>query len=195
MNADATDDLLAFDQGYDTGMHPCFDDPQSGGTTITTTLSRWLGLPCRTCRHTFRVGDRVHLDGGQVQHLDPALDCGTTPTATEEDGDSEGRDFGRGLLEAWPPASGEPVRLAATDWRIPRRDPGPPAPTCPVCAHTFRPGDMVIICPCARPTDTPDQPRCRLAVHRDPVSGLTCWDDWRPDGHLVRCPITREPPR
>ena len=191
-------ECFTFEQGYEAGMHPRLDCGHGGGVAVTTTLSRWLGLTCTTCRHTFRVGDRVLLEGPQVRHLDPVLDCAADRDASTGDGDGDGRDlqdFARGLLESWPAASGTPVRLTAGDWRIPRRDQGPPGPTCPVCAHTFRPGDMVIICPCHRPFEESDQPRCQLAVHRDPVSGLTCWDDWRPDGRLARCPITREPPR
>lgn len=208
--AGGTLEVLAFDQGYEAGMHPRLDGQRSGGVAVTTTLSTWLGLACTTCRHTFRVGDRVLVGGSMVRHLDPALKCGATQDgatrdseaqddatqddATQDDG-NDVEDFARGLLEAWPAASGVPVRLRADDWRVAWRGSRSTATTCPVCAHTFRPGDTVIICPCARSSDSPDTLRCQLAIHRDPVIGLTCWDDWRPDGQLVRCPITREPPR
>jgi hypothetical protein len=189
-----TEEVVAFGQGHEAGMHPRLDDEQAAGALVTTTLSRWLGLNCNTCRHTFRVGDRVRATGSDVQHLDPALGCGADRDEPAADaGDAEG--FARGLLEAWPAASGVPVRLTAGDWRLPRRTADARGPACPVCAHTFRPGDMVIVCPCSRPAEGPAAARCQLAVHRDPVSGLICWDDWRPDGRLVRCPITHEPPR
>ncbi|SDT45672.1 hypothetical protein [Actinoplanes derwentensis] len=187
------DEVLAFELGHEVGMHPLFGDGRTAGAGITTTLSRWLGLTCTTCRHTFRVGDRVETSGWDVRHLDPVLNCGTPADHGTGDGENAAA-FARGLLEAWPAASGEPVRLSDGDWRLPRRGPGGAGPTCPVCAHTFRPGDMVIVCPCARPVGASGLPPCELAVHRDPVSGLTCWDDWRPDGRLVRCPITHEVP-
>lgn len=192
-------DLTSFDLGYEQGMHPRADGRHGSGVTLTTSLSAWLGLTCATCRHTFRAGDRVLLDGTGVKHLDPALGCGAD-TTDGPDGEDV-RDFARGLLEAWPATSGVPVGLTAGDWQVARRDTSLPPVTCPVCAHTFRPGDLVVVCPCSHPADPPvgDQAkqarRCRLTIHRDPISGLTCWDDWRPDGRLSRCPITHEPPQ
>jgi hypothetical protein len=186
-------DLASFDLGHEHGMHPQPEGRQDTGVATTTSLSTWLGLTCTTCRHTFRVGDQVLLDGSEVKHLDPALSCGAT-AAGEPDGDDV-RDYACGLLDAWPAASGVPMQLTAESWQVAHRDGNLPPVTCPVCAHTFRPGDLVIICPCSDPADPPQARRCQLTIHRDPVSGLTCWDDWRPDGRLDRCPITREPPQ
>jgi hypothetical protein len=146
-----------------------------------------------------------------VRHLDPGLRCASPsepasaephaaepdhaePDHAEPDANADERqdiaDFATGLLAAWPPLGGVPVlALAGDDWRIARPGGGASPPTCPACGHTFRAGDHVIICPCR-----PEAPRCGAAVHRDPASGLTCWDDWRPDGVLPRCPVTLERP-
>ncbi|WP_322763384.1 hypothetical protein [Frankia sp. Cr2] len=116
--------------------------------------------------------------------------------------------FAAGLLAAWPPAGDVPiVRLAPHALQVARPDLGPDAPkllnapksnapksnapkfldapTCLVCGHTFRAGEHVVVCPCGMYRGF-----CVAAVHRDPVAGLTCWDDWRPDGALTHCPVT-----
>ncbi|WP_250287140.1 hypothetical protein [Frankia sp. CiP1_Cm_nod2] len=94
--------------------------------------------------------------------------------------------FAAGLLVAWPPAGDVPVvRLAAHAPQVARPGPGLDAAGCLVCGHTFRPGEQVVVCPCGMYREV-----CVAAVHRDPVAGLTCWDDWRPDGGLTHCPVT-----
>ena len=124
------------------------------------------------------------IGNGDVRHLDPALNC-------SDSGDGNGmstevEEFTAGLLDAWPVSADLPV-LRADD------EPGLLAPplgglrraSCLFCAHTFRPGELVVVCPC-RPRD----PICRAAVHRDPALGLVCWESWRPGSQVNVCPVT-----
>jgi hypothetical protein len=43
----------------------------------------------------------------------------------------------------------------------------------------------VIFCPCQ-----PGSPLCLVAIHRDPVHGLHCWEDWNPGAYQLHCPAT-----
>jgi hypothetical protein len=151
--------------------------------------------------------DTGSRDAGQVAHCDPALRC-ADDAADIPDPDTRdpvpgpsmdpapGGDaaaaaddlaaFASGLLASWPPAGDVPVvRLAPHAPQVARPDMGPNAPTCLVCGHTFRPGEHVVVCPCGMHRES-----CVAAVHRDPVAGLSCWDDWQPGGILTRCPVT-----
>lgn len=202
MPADTPGQPGQFSAGVQAGLFPR-PKAEVGGISQTTGNSPWLGVRCDRCGHTFRRGDQVWVADGRALHLDPALDCGGTADIPAGDADAVPRPrpagpdpvlaFTAGLLDAWPPVNGAPVVvLAAGDWPVTRRTSAVSSPTCPVCGHTFRAGDAVILCPCA---DLPDDPRrafCQLPVHRDPAAGLTCWDDWSPDGRLVRCPRTHE---
>jgi hypothetical protein len=201
--------LDAFWRGVDTGQFPSAER-QSGtsSTAVTDGKSRWLGIRCSTCNQTFRPGDRVRLrPDGTVGHLDPALDPSPAGSADEErppPGDGEAMPaaaqeransggFSDGLLEAWPPPGRVPVfQLGPAHGQVTTPRSGPASPTCPGCGHTFRTGDMVIICPCAGPDGDPRRAYCQITVHRDPARGLSCWDEWAPDGRLKRCPRTFE---
>ncbi|MEU4536139.1 hypothetical protein AB0G15_14865 [Streptosporangium sp. NPDC023825] len=172
---------------------PAFAAADRGAAT-TNPSSWWNHLSCTTCGHTFRRGDRVLVDEetGTVRHAERALECGTglpdDPGAVREDPkdpDNEVAEFSVGLLSAWPPAV--PIsRLAAGDWRIPRRGAAGKPRGCGFCGHTFRAGEYVVVCPCS-----PDAPRCEAAVHRDPAIGLPCWERWQPSGGLSVCPVTQ----
>jgi hypothetical protein len=212
------DDPTAFAAGLEDGLYPRPRELDGvRGVTMTTATSWWAGSRCERCHQSFRRGDRVLVGAvRRVRHLDPGLRCASAseqdradahagqpagpgapaqPDGPQQDGaqpdaDQDLADFAQGLLAAWPPLGCVPVRaLADDDWRIARPGGGASPPTCPACGHTFRAGDHVIVCPCS-----PDAPHCGAAVHRDPASGLTCWDDWRPDGVLTRCPVTLERP-
>jgi hypothetical protein len=165
------------------------------GAVITGINSWWNHLHCAGCGHTFRRGDRVEVDSRErtVYHLEPGLGCGP-PGRPREDRPSEPvpdddpadvAEFSAGVLAAWP-LTGAPVRpLTEADWQVRRPEPPLRRPRCLVCAHTFRPGENVVICPCDR-----SRPVCGSAVHRDPARGLVCWEAWRPDGRVNACPIT-----
>jgi hypothetical protein len=183
-----------FESGRRAGRTPA-GVGRSSGEFLTTTTSPWLGLRCRTCAHTFRRGDRVFVtDDGLVEHVDPRLRChGHPDPAAGREPALRVRDFNQGLLDAWPPVNDTPVLvLEAADWQVARRSLGVSAALCPGCGHTFRAGDMVILCPCSAVDPSLLGGGCQLPIHRDPSAGLTCWDDWRPDGTLVRCPRTHE---
>ncbi|MEU7908508.1 hypothetical protein [Actinoplanes sp. NPDC049118] len=156
---------------------------------MTTTDSPWFADRCRTCGHSFRTGDHVRVGpDGRVEHLAAELSCAAT--GGEDPGDSESAvAFSAGALTTWRPVGGaDVIVLPANDWRV-RRSPGGRRAACPVCGHTFRAGESVIVCPCA--VQTPGRaPICGLAVHRDPAAGLVCWDHWQPTGRIDRCPVT-----
>jgi hypothetical protein len=196
----------SFSAGIEAGLFPRPAE-KTIGVGLTTGSSHWLGDRCARCGHTFRRGDQVRVTAdGSVLHLHPALDCGQLAevqggeAGTADDAHRRGPRgpesvlaFTASLLAAWPPTNGAPVViLSAGDWQVTRPTSGPSSPTCPVCGHTFRAGDAVILCPCSDREDDPRRSFCQLPVHRDPAAGLTCWDDWCPDGRLVRCPRTHE---
>lgn len=189
------DEAAEFDLGVRQGTDPRPAPRTTGsGVAMTQTGSEWSYRYCATCGHTFRRGDRVLLsDPARVHHLVPGLNCGIDPRGGgEEQAADEARSFAEGLLSAWPPHRGTAVvALAADDWRIPRPG-GPRPPVCLFCAHTFRPGELVVVCPC-RPGGTAQAGRvsCGAAVHRDPAAGLPCWERWRPAGEVTVCPVTK----
>jgi hypothetical protein len=168
---------------------PALTETTTQGVASTTSSSWWNRTLCGTCGHTFRRGDRVLLDQATrvVRHLVPGLDCGTDPEGTAQEEGNDRAELAAGLLSAWP-GEARVVRLEADDWRIPRRDrrTGGPAPVCLYCAHTFRGGEYVVVCPCS-----PRAAICEVAVHRDPAAGLPCWERWRPTGGVAVCPTTR----
>jgi hypothetical protein len=165
----------------------------TGDSARITATSRWLNRRCGRCNHTFRRGDPVRVDpgSGDVRHLDPATHCGSDADDVAASPAAEA--FIAGLLQAWPAAGEVPVfRLAEGDLQVATPGAGPLAMTCLVCGHTFRPGDYVVVCPCAQDVDDPRRAFCSVSVHRDPARGLNCWDDWLPAGRPRRCPRTVE---
>jgi hypothetical protein len=184
--------------GIEAGQFPR-GPADAAGRTLTTASSRWLGIRCGKCQQTFRRGDMVLAGAGleTIRHLDPRLRCGPDgpgPAGGVTSADAPARDtedFVRGLLDEWPPITRVPVyQLTEDDWQVTGPHSGPDSPACRGCGHTFRPGDYVIICPCAGADDDPRRGYCQIAVHRDPGRGLSCWDDWAPSGRLPRCPRT-----
>jgi hypothetical protein len=174
--------------GIAAGLEPRADvaDYTVDGVVITRPSSWWNHTRCRTCGHTFRRGDRALVDSsaGTVEHLMPGLGCAADPDSPGPAGADDRAEFSDGLLSTWP--ANVPLTLIAPgDWRLPRPGSGWRAPTCLYCGHTFRVGEYVVACPCQ-----PTRAVCGAAVHRDPASGLPCWDRWRPSGRLTVCPTT-----
>lgn len=152
--------------------------PAPGETELTTLRSAWLCHRCPVCGHSFRVGDRVrHVAQGCTVHAIPGL-CPTAAEAAvepEAGGDILRDAFLAGLERACPLPTNVPVhRLVRGHNLLAPPAPGLPRHYCRVCGHTFRPGEIVIICPCH-----PDAPKCRVGVHRDHIRNLWCWDEWR----------------
>jgi hypothetical protein len=185
--ASAHPDVAEFDRG-EAGAF----DPQPrwtatvSGELVTGITSWWHARGCQACGHTFRRGDRVLVDAGtgNVRHLDPALGCGVVDGPPAED--AQVADFTAGLLTAWPVT--EAIRPVRTDDEPDLLAPplaGLERASCLFCAHTFRPGELVVLCPCR-----PAQRLCRRAVHRDPGLGLVCWESWRPGSRVKVCPVT-----
>ncbi len=175
---------------FDQGIQAAFDpqpDPSAAavGEAVTNLNSWWHQRWCQSCGHTFRRGDRVMISAERrVHHLNPALGCGS-PAGASPGADADVREFAAGLAASWPVSGNLPVH--STD-DVPSLL-APPVgglrrAACLFCAHTFRPGEQVVVCPCS-----PFAPRCRYAVHRDPAQGLVCWESWRPSGGLKVCPI------
>jgi hypothetical protein len=158
-----------------------------GGRATTTLLSRWLHLRCAECGHSFRVGDAVAVsaEDGSARHDSVSLPCAhtTTPAAHAP---VDAAAFFAGLEEAWPPPRDLPVhRLLEGHPLLAPPQGGFRRHGCAVCGHTLRPNDCVILCPCS-----PGQPACRVAIHRDPVHGLHCWEAWNPGASRRHCPAT-----
>jgi hypothetical protein len=188
-----TGEGAAFARGVEEGRDPQpeVDEQAAEGMAVTQKSSSWAYQFCTTCGHTFRRGDRV-LRGadGSVRHLDARLRCAVTDESVTATATDEARAFAEGLLAAWPPAAHvEVVTLAAGDWRIARAGRALSAPVCVQCAHTFRPGEMVVVCPC-QPAPAPGSVRCGKAIHRDPAAGLPCWESWKPSGDVRVCPVS-----
>lgn len=189
----------AFAAGMAAGLDPQEETVQAGETAVTHISSPWNHRLCTTCGQTFRRGDTVRVGDGpvtstgaaldEVAHLDPALACARgadkAPEGSRTDS-ADAADFAAGLLAAWPPLDDVPaVPLTADDWQVARPSVhGARPPRCLYCAHTFRAGEHVVLCPCS-----PDHPACGAAVHRDPAAGLVCWESWRPEGRLAVCPV------
>ena len=93
------------------------------------------------------------------------------------------------ILEAMNRRHGRDLFLSIVD-RLRTARPGLAlsAPVCVQCAHTFRPGEMVVICPC-QPAPAPGAVRCGKAIHRDPAAGLPCWEGWQPSDEVAVCPV------
>ena len=193
-------DVTAFRLGEQSAFEPPQDEVSTDSAVITTQVSWWNHLLCSTCGHTFRRGDWVRHDPGSanVAHLDPALGC-ASPDPAEPDGRPSGGapaaadervQFADGLAMTWPPAGLVPVtRLVDGDWRTARPRPPLERARCLYCAHTFRKGEQVVVCPC-----NPSAPACGAAVHRDPAIGLVCWETWQPDGQVRQCPVSATRP-
>ena len=181
-------ELTDFDLGLDASVNPqpAEVDAVVSGEAVTHGTSWWHTTPCVTCGHTFRRGDRVRVDAAarRVGHLDSRLGC-LTPAASVAEAGLDSAEFSAGMLAAWPIRDG--VSVIRTDHVPTLLDPpahGFRRSSCLFCAHTFRPGEIVVLCPC-----TPFRPRCESAVHRDPAQGLTCWESWHPDSRVKVCPV------
>lgn len=180
-----------FRQGEQEAMDPDNKETVAGGKGAVTTLrSRWLHLRCVECGHTFRVGDPVDIGADlKARHASPELPCAGSVAAAVSD-PKEAADFFRGLDEGWPPPANLPVTRLEQGTKIGDILLAPPLAgfrrhTCAICGHTLRRHDQVIICPCH-----PEKPMCVLAIHRDPVHNLNCWEAWNPGAVQKYCPAT-----
>lgn len=191
-----------FSAGLTAGLDPDASDQQEPLTRdqprqITTTIrSRWLHRLCPVCGHTFRPGDGVRVTSGEeVVHDMPGLRCaplvaevrvdGSLPEVAVDGGTSDGgtndggssQAFFEGLAAAWPmPDDVAVVRLEGSHPLLapPRGD--IPRRSCRVCGHSFRPMDHVVLCPFSDSCEA--RGGCRVAVHRDLLRQLHCWDEW-----------------
>lgn len=172
--------------GEAAAMDPTNAEAVQGGRAVTTLQSRWLHLRCRTCGHTFRTGDAVEIAAdGSVRHRSAELPC-AGGVAGSDPGSPTITAFFAGIDEAWPPPRDLPVRrLVPGDLLLSPPRGGFRRRACAVCGHTFRPHDHVIFCPCE-----PGSSSCLIAIHRDPVHGLHCWEDWNPGAYQLHCPAT-----
>ncbi|MFI5893097.1 hypothetical protein ACIA5D_23605 [Actinoplanes sp. NPDC051513] len=182
---------MSDDELFDAGRENAADPPPQldtaqDGASVTGVTSWWHNDRCTHCGHTFRRNDVVQVDGRTrtVTHLDPVLSCEVEGEPGTDDADVSA--FVSGLLAAWPTAGDVPtVSTDEASYLLAPADRGFRRRSCLVCAHSFRPAEMVIICPCE-----PAERRCRAAVHRDPAQGLVCWEAWLPASELRACPVT-----
>jgi len=154
---------------------------------VTTVYSPWLLQICRVCHHTFREHDGVRPDPNASQrmvHCDeqtlqicarPARGAISAPTLAAVPSEAIREAFLRGLQAHWQPAGGvSTVLVLPRSALIGRR--------CPICRHTVRPGDTVVLCPCGR--------NCGGVFHQDPLQHLTCWDNWNRGKTPTHCAFT-----
>lgn len=174
-----------FIAGEDAALDPENDTAPTSGLATTTLQSPWLHQRCQVCGHTFRRGDSVRIEvGGPIVHTDPALPC--AGGGQVEDLIPQAGAFFDGLDETWPPPKDlQILRLDEDHFLVAPPRAGFRRRTCVVCGHTFRSLDHVVLCPCF-----PDAPACQAAIHRDPVHGLHCFDDWNPGAFKLHCPAT-----
>ncbi|MEH2368483.1 hypothetical protein [Nostoc sp.] len=177
-----------FEQGVIIATDPVNNTAiQRGGQGITTLNSYWLHQYCPICSHTFRLGDEVYIaEDRPVKHNSALLPCSKTDVSKWKFSE-ETSAFFMGLDTAWPPPQDIPVvRLDAGHQLLAAPFAGFERHTCVVCGHTLRQNDRVVICPCS-----PDQPLCKIAVHRDLMHGLNCLEVWNPGANGQRyCPVT-----
>jgi hypothetical protein len=180
--ADANEMVLAaFAAGMAAGLQGA---PRAAGAAApapqpvpTTLRSPWLHRRCDVCGHSFRLGDTVlALPERRARHDMPGLRCAAAGAAApSEPPGTAAEDFYDGLIAAWPMPDDVPLtRLVAGHPLLAPPHRGHGRAACKVCGHTFRPLDLVVICPC-----DPRNPRCQAAVHRDLLKQLHCWDTWR----------------
>lgn len=182
-----TDDDAArrFERGRRRGRDPA--NTGADGEAVTTSDSIWLADFCEECGHTFRQGDKVLVEYGPpllVRHHTPALPCSRAiESASEAADDHDAEIFHRALDAANPPPSGMLTErlLPGHPLLVSVR----PRLHCAFCSKTFRPFEMAVLCPCS-----PEAPKCKLGVHRDPGRGNDCYDAWIANGRLSRCPTS-----
>lgn len=179
-----------FNRGLELAMDPTNRLVVEGGRGITTLHSPWLHKLCPVCRHSFRLDDEVFITEDQiVRHNTALLSCAGKKNQAENSRTEVTRDFFRGLDEIWPPPKELPVqRLEQGHLLLSDPYAGFQRRKCVICGHTLRLHDVVIICPCQ-----PHDPRCQVAIHRDPAHNLCCWEEWKPEAYKLYCPATSKP--
>ena len=171
-------------QGYTKALTPTLPQAiEKSDEVVTRSSSPWIHQrQCPRCLHTFRIGDRVTLHPGNPTVHAKSMKFCQSSDSSEPQTSSETDAFFRGLDRAWQP----PEDLLVTRLESGHELLAPPANgrrrrSCAVCHHTFRSGDRVIICPC-----NPAKPFCSVAVHRDPIQGLNCWQIWNPNSSQAK---------
>ena len=157
---------------------------------VTTIYSPWLLRVCAYCHHTFREDDIVLPDPAhpsQMLHDDPrfglycwhrAQQLPIEPRTTALRNEAVHAAFMRGLTQHWQPAGNQQTELvSARSVLIGRK--------CPICRHTVRRGDQVVLCPCGR--------GCNGAFHQDITRHLTCWNTWNRGEQRSYCGFTGAP--
>ena len=177
-----------FDQGLTAAMDPVNALSIQEGTAITTLNSYWLHQHCSQCGHTFRPGDEVYISKDRtVLHNSALLPCAKkSPISSHSPAETTA--FFQGLDTSWCPPKCLPIkRLEEGDPLLAPPYAGFQRHSCAICGHTLRLHDLVVICPCQ-----PQTPLCQIAIHRDPIHGLHCWelwDNWDADKDRY-CPAT-----
>ena len=154
---------------------------------VTTVYSSWLLQVCSVCRHTFREGDHVLPDPrnfARMIHEDEhsALFCVSrlkgmrrAAAGTAIPNQELYAAFLQGLQIHWQPAGGVQTIVVPPRSPLIHRK-------CPICRHTVRAGDTVVLCPCGND--------CGGVFHQDPLRHLTCWDTWKRGRTLHHCAFT-----
>ena len=182
MNTFNENQLEQFESGLSAGLDPDNQQKSSNENSpaqhVTTLRSRWLHRRCSICGHSFRLGDEISVQiDGNVVHDMAGLRCAGGSDGVANNSDNK-LAFFRGLDEAWCAPAGTCIeRLDENHYLLAYTRNGRIRPSCRICGHTFRPGDLVVICPC-RPSLKVEGRKCIAAVHRDTMNQLHCLDDW-----------------
>ena len=154
---------------------------------VTTIYSPWMLRLCLTCRHTFREHDTVRPDPEQperMRHFDAqggyfctrtscSIGAASAPNSPESTATREA--FLRGLQAYWQPTGGVSTILVTASSPLVGRK-------CPICRHTVRLGDAVVLCPCGHD--------CGGVFHQDLLRHLSCWDGWNRVKIPTHCAFT-----
>lgn len=154
---------------------------------VTTLYSPWLLQTCLVCRHTFREADHVRPDPNNPQRmrhadaprglwcLPPDRGGAIVPVPAPLPDPAIRAAFLDGLQKHWQPAGGvKTITVPPRSALIGRK--------CPICRHTVRIGDTVVLCPCGRD--------CGGVFHQDPMQHMTCWDNWNHGQIPTHCAFT-----
>lgn len=185
----ACNETSEFNRGLSAALDPLNKNILKGGPALTTLSSEWFFRKCTACAHTFRLDDAVFITPKEeVLHDSFLLPCAGNTIGEEGVDYDEMLDYYNGVLQAYVPIGSFPANIITPGNETVAHLLAEPLHgfkryTCGICSHTLRQNDIVVLCPCS-----PQNPRCRMAIHWDPFRGLNCWGEWSSRKSQLYCP-------